>query len=85
MALEQKQVDVPKELSDVQDLVLGLIVDLKAKKPLAEVASGRLSELMAALDGFDKVGEELKLHRKEALKSLGLFVGELADALLPSA
>lgn len=81
--IEQKQIDVAKELDEVMLLIVGLVGDIKAKKSPGEIAAGRLGDLMNALGGMDQLDDEMRLNRKAALGVIGLRMGELADALLP--
>lgn len=60
MNLVKKELEVPKELNDVAVLIVALVEDLVAKKDLATISSENLPLLMAAVQGFENMGEELK-------------------------
>jgi len=82
MATEQIQVNVAKEIDDVMELVVSLVRDLKAKKPMNDILSGNLSLLMDAIGGIDQLDDEMSAERSAALASIGLRTGELVDVLL---
>lgn len=60
MQTKTLSVVVPKEMQEVSECIQHLISDIKAGKKVAEIAAGRLGELMAAVDGYDQLGEEVK-------------------------
>lgn len=80
MNLVQETVSVPKEAKDVKDLLVLLCQDIKAKKSTAEIAADALPKLMAAIDGFDKLGEEAKDASMPVLA--GLMAGQVAAVFL---
>ena len=82
MAIETKQVEYAKEADEVLALVVALVKDIKAGKEVADIASGRLPDLMVAISGFDAIGDEVAANRKVLLSTLGSRMGELTDALL---
>lgn len=71
--------DVPKEGKEVIDALAGLVADFKAKKPVAEVVAGNLGKLLAAIEGFDQLGEEAKSSNKDELA--GYSVQQIMHAL----
>jgi hypothetical protein len=71
--------EVGKETLEVFDLVAELIKEIKAKKPLAEIAASNLPLLYSALEGADKIGAELKSDVKEVTIALG--VAKIAKAI----
>ena len=75
----------PKELNDARLLLVSLIGDLKAKKPLEQVAAGNLLKLSEAVAGIDQVPAEFKEELKKSLAVCGLLGGEVAGALLEEA
>lgn len=54
------EVEVAKESYEVFEAMEGLVKDIKAKKPVAEMVGGNLGKLMTAVEGFDKISEEVK-------------------------
>lgn len=59
--------EVPKESKEVIDALTGLLADIKAKKNLQEVIGGALPRVIAAVDGFGQLGEEVKSDGKDEL------------------
>lgn len=60
MANVTKTLEVPKEMSEVVDAIAGIVLDVKLKKPVAEILANNLQKLMTAVDGYDKLDEEQK-------------------------
>lgn len=85
MAIElvQQTVQIPKEMKDVKDLLVVLVKDIKAKKSVAEISGDALPRLVAAIDGFDKLGEEAKSPQAAMLG--GLLAGEIGEIFLAPA
>lgn len=73
------ELKVPKESKEVLDAVTNLIENIRAKKGVAEIAASELPMLIAAIDGFDKLGEEVKSEFKPDL--IGYSGKEIAKAL----
>lgn len=72
---------VGKESKEVIDSVVGIIADIKAKKPVAEIVAGSLPSLMTAVDGYDQLGDEMRSDsRNETVAYAGL---QLAEVLAP--
>lgn len=82
MAIENKQVQVAKEVDDVCELLVKVVSDVRAGKPVADIVSGSVAPLVQALSGVDQVGAELQANRKVALATVGSRLGELVDAIL---
>jgi len=80
--IQSKTVEYAKEIDDCAVLLVKLVSDIKAGKPLQEVGSGAVAPLVDALAGVDQVGEEVKANRKVALQTIGYRTGELTDAIL---
>lgn len=83
MGLQKREEEYAKELDDVGYALVELVKDIKAKKPVAEIAGENLPNLMNALNGMDQLDDELDQHRAVALRTLGAHLGGLVDALLP--
>ena len=75
----KKELEVGKELSEVADAVAKLVADLKAKKELAVVVAESLPGLMAAIQGYDQLDDEIK--SSAGIDSLLYAASELAKAL----
>lgn len=58
---------VPKESKEVVDAAVGLVADVKAKKPIAEIAANALPKVVIAVDGFDQLDDEAKSQQKSDL------------------
>lgn len=71
--------EVPKEGKEVVDCLASVLKDIKAGKAVAEIAAGNLTKLFAAVEGFDKLGEEVKSANKDELA--GYMVQQNMDAL----
>lgn len=82
MSIEEKKIKYAKEADDVMVLVVHLIREARAKKPISEIASGSVAKLVNALSGVDQVGAELAENRKVVLQTVGYRSGELTDAIL---
>lgn len=70
---------VPKEGKEVIDALASILKDVKAGKPIAEIAGGNLQKLIMAVDGFEKLGEEVKSDGKDELA--GYMVQQNMEAL----
>lgn len=81
MAIELVKVEteVPKEMKEVADAVIGLVNDIKAKKNIAEIAAGSLPRVVVAVDGYDKLGEEAKTE--QAFDAYAYLLAGIAKAL----
>ncbi len=75
MATIPKTLNVPKEMSEVADALAGIIIDIKAKKPLVEILAGNLQKLMVAVEGFDQLDDEQK--SPEFANAIGYLVSQL--------
>lgn len=84
MAIEivKIEVSVPKELNEIRVALNKVLVDVKAKKPFAEIASGNFPALVAAVEGFEKLDDEVKEKLQESLHCVGLLGGDVAGVLL---
>lgn len=79
MELVKVEVEVPKEMLDVKNFLVGLVKDIKAKKSIVEISAGSLPALMTAFDGFDKLSEEAKAAQSYDLYAL--LAADIAKAL----
>lgn len=79
MDLVKVEVELPKEMKEVADCLIALTVDIKAKKPIMEIAAGALPKLMVAVDGFNKIGEESK--SAQAMDAYAYLLAGIAKAL----
>ena len=73
-------VKVPKETEDVRQLLLTLVQDIKDKKSVVDISADALPKLIAAVDGWDKLGEEAKT--KEAYDCFALTGSGIAKILV---
>lgn len=70
---------VPKESKEVVDALVILVKDIKAKKPIGELAANALPKVIAAAEGFDQVGGEVKSEGRDELA--GYLVQQIFSAL----
>lgn len=75
-------VKLPKELNDARVALVSVVADIKAGKSISEIAAGNFPKLVDAVQGVDKIGEEVKQHPKETAALAGLLGGELVGALV---
>lgn len=85
MAVEllKKELEVPRNVQEISDLLVGLVEDLKAKKPLSALLSENMPPLMVAIEGLDKLGEEAK--SPQLYNAIALLAADLARVLLAKA
>jgi hypothetical protein len=74
------EMDVPKEGKEIVDFVGAVLDKVMAKAPLADYAT-LLSDILPAVDGVGKIGEELKSSGRDELA--GYLVKVVMDKLLP--
>jgi len=60
MEVIKKEIEVPKELNEVCVFVVELLKDIIAKKSIAEISAENVPNLMAAVNGFEAMKDELK-------------------------
>ncbi len=84
MAIVKKEVDYAQEIGDVGEALEGLVKDIKAKKPIAEIAASSLARVVKAVDGIDQADEEVLKNRAAAIKTMGYHTGGIVDAILPA-
>jgi len=71
--------EIPKESKEVVDAITALIADIKAKKSIAEISGDMLPKVVAAVDGFDQLDDEVKSDKKPELS--GYLVEQTMKAL----
>ncbi len=81
MEVIAKVISVPKEASEVVDFIAAMVANIKAKKSLAEIAA-ELPKLVAAVDGYNLLGEEMKAAWPAASAYL---ISEVGQALMVQA
>jgi hypothetical protein len=81
MAVElvKVEIEVPKEMKEVADALIGLAQDIKAKKNIAEIAAGALPRVVVAVDGYEKLSEEAKAE--QAFDAYSYLLAGIAKAL----
>lgn len=79
MEFVEQTVKLPKELSEVKTALVELVKDIAEKKDLAVVIAESLPLLVKAIEGFDKMDEELKTP--EAANVVALLGAEIFAAL----
>jgi hypothetical protein len=82
-----KQVELPKELQEVLEVLVELIKVTKEQlkdgfdlsKDLGPILAIAVAKLPLAVDGMDKIGEELKNDLPGTIKASGIFAAELVE------
>lgn len=74
-----KTLVVGKETSEVADALRELILDIRAGKDIAAIASENLPGVVTAVEGYDKIDEEIK-HESRADTS-GYVVAQIFKGL----
>lgn len=82
MAVEmlRKELQVPRNVQEVADLLVGLVEDIKNKKDLQALIAENLQPLLAAVEGIDKLGEEVKDPAVYA--AIALMAANIAKVLM---
>lgn len=79
MEMIEQVVKLPKELAEVKKCLVELVADIAAKKELAVIVSENLPLLIQAVEGFEKMAEEVKTP--EAANVAALLGAEVFQAL----
>jgi len=74
------EVEVPKETWEIAKFFVDLIVDIKAGKSTSEVVAENLAGLVTAIEGFEKLSEEVK--SKDIYAAAALIGADLVSALM---
>lgn len=82
MSVKQKQVDYCSEVDTLFAVFTGLVGDVVAKKPAAQVVSDAVPNLVAALTGLADLGVEVA-NGKAFDNTIALKLVELKQAFLP--
>lgn len=77
-----RQVEYSKELDEAMVFLVSIVKDVKAKKPIGEIATGNLQGLINAIAGAEMLDDEFVEDPSVALQTVGYRVGELAAALV---
>lgn len=75
------EINVPQETKEVADALTSIIADIRAKKSVMEIASGNLTKLYQAVEGVDKMDDEMKTANRS--DAAGYLVKGMMDVLLP--
>lgn len=79
----KKEVEVCKESMEVFEALEGLVKSIKEKKDVAVLVAENLPKIMVAVEGFDKLGDEVKdVHFYE---TAGLGGASIVKALVHKA
>lgn len=82
LSIIKKEVSVAKEMGEAIDLLIGVVQDVKAGKSAMEIGMGRLDDLIAAINGADKIDDEVRENQEAALNTVGLGLARLGNVLL---
>lgn len=77
-----KQINPGKETSEALEALSGIFADIRAKKPVQEIAMGNLQKLYIAVEGADKIDDEIKSDLRNDTAAYGVKV--ILDGLLPT-
>ena len=77
--MQQVELQVADEIKALGDAISGIIVDIKAKKSIAQIASDALPGLLQAVGGMQSLGADVKLVDNQVY-----LVRCLAQALEPA-
>lgn len=80
--LKKVEVEVTKESFEVFEALEHLVGEILSKKPLAEIAASSLPKLMVAVDGAQKISDEVKHEAFYETAALG--GAKIAKAILKS-
>jgi hypothetical protein len=72
----------PKELNDFRVALVALIEDLMAKKSISQIALENVQNFWTAIQGIDKLPQELKSELHASLETIGHLGGCIAGCLL---
>lgn len=76
------EMEVGKESKDVADALHDLIEDIKAGKDVGAIATENLPGIMSAVNGYDKLDDEMKHKSRNATVAYSGY--KLAEALVPA-
>ncbi len=82
MATIDLVVKASKETHDVGVLIKKLVLALKAKKPLVQVAAEELKSLSDAVSGIDELDDEAKADLVASISAIYVPISEMARELL---
>ena len=74
--------EVPKEMNDVREALMGLVVDIKAKKSIGEMAANAFPKFVAAVEGVDQLDDAVREKMKSSSALIGLTAGEAIGTML---
>lgn len=78
--LVKQELSIPKELHDIKVAIVELIKDIKDKKEMGLIVGENLPLIMSAIQGYEKLGEELK--SEFAPNAAAVLAAEIAAVLL---
>lgn len=73
--MQQVQLNVSDEMKALGDAFQVLAADIVAKKPVAEIVSDSLADLIAALGGYSSMPADIQLADNEAYLVRSLKIG----------
>lgn len=83
MALVAKEVQVPKEYSEVLALLVAIVEDVKQGKTAGEISAENLQGLIVAIEGAEKISAEFAEHQQEFITASALAGSKFAGLFLP--
>lgn len=74
------ELEIPKEMSEIKFFLVELLKDIKAKKDVTQLIGENITNLVAAVDGFEKLDDEVKDPSIYAFG--GILAGEIVEVLV---
>jgi hypothetical protein len=77
--LKKVELELPKEAFEVKELLVALVKGIKEKKPIAELATSVLPQLLAAVEGVENLDDEAKYAKGGLVKLGALLAAEVVE------
>lgn len=79
VVLVDTTVKEPKEMKDIRISLRELLIDIRKGKSIGAISAENLPGLMAAVEGYEQLGDEAKTA--ESNNSIGLMSGDISYAI----
>jgi len=80
--LKKVELELPKEAYEVKELIVALVKGIKDKKPIAELATSVLPQLLAAVEGVENLDDEVKYAKGGLVKLGALLAAEVVEVFV---
>lgn len=71
--------EMSKELGEVFDALESVIADIRAKKPMLDIAKDNFEKLKNAVEGYDQLSDELK-DKAKSFPTIGYHLGKILSS-----